>query len=253
MIPPPVILSFVLLIPLFIGAALIIFLYQKRETIQDTTAIILLAGVILGESLYSATYSNELLLPDSSGFMALVFIRYLGMLIFIFSLMSFALWYVGFWTPKTRFIITILGLPGIATLIIIATNEYHLLFYPHIIHITDSLPHFIHTNGMFYMPIQVYAFFLLLAINGIIIFWMVSSPRSYGYTIWLILIGALAPLIGLILYHIGVRLYGFINLVPFSLIISALALTIAFVKYRLYALKLLHIEIFLMKYQQGFY
>ena len=237
MIPPPLILSFILLIPLFIGAGLILFLWKKRDIIQDNTAIIFISGVIFGECLYTATYSNELLLPDSAGLMVLVFIQYCGMLIFMISMMGFALWYVGFWTAQTRLLVTILSFPGIFSLLLIVTNSYHHLFYQNIIHITNDLPHFVYTEGFFYMPIQVYALFLLILINGILIYWMISSPRSYGYTIWLIIIGALAPMVGLILYLGGVRPYGFINFVPFSLIISATVLTAALVKYRLYALK----------------
>lgn len=66
---------------------------------------------------------------------------------------------------------------------------------------------------------------------------MFSSPRSYGSTIWLIFIGALSPLVGLILYLVDIRPFGFVNLVPFSLIITAIVCTLALVKYRLYTLR----------------
>lgn len=237
MIPSILALSFILLIPLFIGMIIAFFLWQNRKSMEKNLAIIFLAGILLGESLYSATYSNELLLQDMSGYMLLVFFRYLGMLIFILSMICFAFWYVGKWNRQSKLLIALLCIPGLLTLIIIATNSYHRLFYPNILHITEGLPHFIHSNGIFYLPIQAFAICMLIFIVILLVYWMISSPRSYGPAIWFILIGALSPLIGTILYHLGVRPSGFINLIPFSLIITAIMFTIALVKFRLYAFK----------------
>lgn len=231
------IISFVLLIPLFIGTALSGFFWKRRSRIRDTTIVITLLGMILGASLYSATYSNELLTSNVSLFLLLALIRYAGMIIFTLSMLSFALWYTCLWTRKSKIILTLLTIPGLAILILIATNGYHHLFYPEIVHLVSPLPHFTHTNGPFYLPAQLYGIVLLSAIIVLLIYWMISSPRSYGMAQWLILIGAVSPLAGMILYHLGIRPYGFINLIPFSLIITAVALTIALVRYHLYSLK----------------
>jgi PAS domain S-box-containing protein len=159
------------------------------------------------------------------------------MFVFILSMMSFALWYTCLWNRTARIIITFLAVPGLAILVLIATNGYHHLFYPEIVHLAQPLPHFSHTGGIFYLPAQLYGVFLLATINLLLLYWMISSPRSYGMAQWLILIGALSPLTGMVLYHLGIRPFGFINLIPFSLIITVIALTIALVRYHLYTLK----------------
>ncbi|MCA1916558.1 PAS domain S-box protein [Methanospirillum hungatei] len=237
MIPFVLLLSFILFIPLFIGAAVALFLWYHRREIQDDIAILSLAGLLLGESLYSATYSNELLLPGPEGYMFLVFFRYLGMFLFLVSMICFSFRFIGFWNRKSRIILGIISIPGIVSLFIIGTNSIHRLYYPNVIQITADIPHFVHTNGILYMPVQIYALLVLVLINASLLYWMFSSPRSYGSTVWLIFIGALSPLVGLILYQSGIRPFGFVNLVPFSLIITAVGCTLALVKYRLYTLR----------------
>ncbi len=237
MIPFVLLLSFLLLIPLFIGAAVALFLWYHRREIRDDITILSLAGLLLGESLYSATYSNEFLLPGPDGYMFLVFFRYLGMFLFLLSMICFSFRFIGFWNRTSRIILGIISIPGIVSLCIIGTNSYHHLYYPNVIQITADIPHFVHTNGILYMPVQLYALLVLVLINGTLLYWMFSSPRSYGSTIWLIFIGALSPLVGLILYLGDIRPFGFVNLVPFSLIITAIACTLALVKYRLYTLR----------------
>lgn len=154
MIPFVLLLSFILLIPLFIGAAVALFLWYHRREIRDDIAILSLAGLLLGESLYSATYSNEFLLPDLQVFMFLVFFRYCGMMIFLISMVCFSFRFIGFWNKKSRIILGIITIPGILSLIIIGTNSLHRLYYPNIIQITADIPHFGHTNGILYMPVS---------------------------------------------------------------------------------------------------
>ena len=231
------ILSFLLLLPLLMGGVLTLFIWMNRMRVSEGTPLLSLLGIILGESLYSATYSIEFLLPDETGFMALVLVRYSGMLIFMLSMICFVFWYIGLWTSLGKMILTLFTIPGILILILIATNQYHHQYYATFQKISEGIPHFIHTNGLFYYPVQIYGLFLLVLIFLLLLYWMSTSPRSYNPVIWLFLLASLSPLTGLILYILGIRPLGFINLTPFSLIFSAVLLTIAFTKYHLYALR----------------
>ncbi len=231
------ILSSSLLVPLLIGVVLSIFIWKNRRQAEDRVPFLSLFGIIFGECLYSTTYCLELLLPDPGGFMVLVIIRYFGMFLFMISMFLFVFWYIGLWTDRGKIILYILGIPGVAALIIIATNQYHHLFYPSYEQVTGEIPHFTHTNGIFYVPVQMYGLLILVIIFILILYWMITSPRSYSPVIWLILLAILSPLTGLTLYILGIRPLGFINLTPFSLIFSVIILTIAFSKFHLIGLR----------------
>lgn len=236
MIFSAILFSFLILIPLFLSIVLALFLWENRNKVHDTFSTKLLFGILIGESFYSSTYCFELFLPDSTGYSILVFFRYLGMILFMFLMLLFVFRYLGFWTIRSRLTILILGIPGLLSLIVIGTNPLHHLFYPEIDHITEGVHHFTHTNGPLYMPIQVFGYFLLILIILLLIVWLISSPRSYSTVIWILLAGCISPLIGMILYHTGIRPFGYINLIPYSFIITTVMFSIALIQYRLHML-----------------
>lgn len=124
MVPFILLLSFILLVPLFIGAYISYFIWKNRSNMQDNHSILFLAGILLGESVYSATYSNELLLTDPSAFLILALFRYCGMFVFLISLVCFSCWYVGFWNRTSKYLIALISIPGLLSLVVLASNNY---------------------------------------------------------------------------------------------------------------------------------
>ncbi|MFH1136196.1 MAG: PAS domain S-box protein [Pseudomonadota bacterium] len=220
----PVILFF----PAILSGFLLYYSARIYWTKRRKTAELLMSLIAAGSFLTTVSYSLSPWVHGLNGKMAIAFFFYVGGLGHVLATFLFSLWYVGKWrwiaTPGR---LVLLFLPTAVGLTALATNSVHAWYYAEASVIyKHGIALLRHTPGPLYYPTQAYAFIVSLFSLGFIIHWRLSSPRGYYRNINLLLFGVSAPLWGQFLYLLGVRPWGFLNLMPIFLTLNSVALTI---------------------------
>lgn len=200
--------------------ALALFAWHQREKRGG----IAFMALMLGATIWSLAYAMEL---GSSNLPAKIFwskLEYVGIVIVPAAWLSFALHYTGHGHWLARRTLLLLALPALVTLLLVWTNETHSLIWRSI----TLVPHdgFVGWKAIYgpgFWLYTAYAYLLLFA-GTLLLLWMVlRSPDLYRAQAAALVIGALAPWLGNLLYNFKLSPLPGIELAPFAFAFTGVA------------------------------
>ena len=224
---PDLYVSFIYLLAAIPYVWMGLFAWRKRPAV----AVAPFAWAMLGLSIWSFAYSMELFLPSLVAKLFFTKIEYLGIVSVPVFLLFFSLEYTGkshLLTLRTRLLIWAIPL---LTLLLVWTNEYH-----HLIWGADAVLEF---GGLRLLNIQygllfrihaIYSYILAIFASALLIMEMLQRPGIYRIQLSLIILGALTPLAGSLLFASPIPS---LNITPLLFLPAALGLAWAIARYHL--------------------
>lgn len=212
-------------------AAIAFFAWRRRPATGAAT----LSWLMLAGCLWSLAYSIEIGAYDLTTKMFLSRILYLGVVSIPVLWLILSLQYTGrekWLTPRTLLLLAVI--PAI-TLILVWTNDLHGLIWREFQ--VDASKPFAAANvtyGSFFWVSAAYSYLLIL--SGSILFLQSAwrSPNLYRSQGVALLVAALAPLAGNVLYISGLNPFPGLDLTPFAFAITGVALAWAMFRFRLF-------------------
>ncbi len=210
--------------------------------------------MMLSNGLWSIAYGFELASSTLPQILQIINIEYLGIaglplfwFLFCLNFSDKECWY------HKPFNLFILLLGPLATLLLVWTNPYHHLYYTsYKINTEGPFPLFEFTPGLFYVFFIIY-FYLLLASGCYLIFikFGTSDPifKKQNYSL---IIAAAIPWLANVLYLLGIRPFGHLDLTPFAFIITSLLIFFGIYRYKLFDIIPIAREKVLELMQDGF-
>jgi PAS domain S-box-containing protein len=232
-------LSLTLLIPTLICGALAWIIWTKRPgENEDRTPANLLMSIVLGCSLGTAAYSLELIAPDLPSKLFLTALGYVGTLVLMVSVLLFAIWYSGKWSWVTPAKVAAISVGPVLILLAVVTNSIHHLYYLDTgLDTSFEIPQMTQTAGPLYIIAGAYILFTFAAALVLLMGAKFTIHRGYGRAWPALVVGLVVPLIAYVLYIAGIRPFGFLNLVPYSITVTAIALTLATLRFHVLDLR----------------
>ncbi|MGB9754674.1 MAG: PAS domain-containing sensor histidine kinase [Roseiflexus castenholzii] len=146
----------------------------------------------------------------------------------------FAVEYTGSWSGINRRRVWLLGIVPLITMIVILTNEYHRQFWQSVVLITDGpFTVFDSRHGFWFWVHTAYSYLCLLCGTGLIVRFIRRTPGLFRGQIGAMLIAVAAPWIGNIIYLAGLSPWGKLDLTPFALTVSLIAIAWSVFSFRL--------------------
>jgi PAS domain S-box-containing protein len=199
-----------------ICAALVVAAYQNRRI----PAALPLALLLIALALWSFGYGIELASRDLDSKQLWAKIQYIGIVVVPASWMAFVLQYGRSDKPLRRRTWALLGIEPTLVLTLIWTNDRHVAFYQAVELINDPIlgP----TRHILYGPAfwlhASYAYLLLLISAALLVRLLLRAPHGQRRTISSMLIAAIIPWIGNMLYLSGLSR---LDLTPFTFMVSS--------------------------------
>ena len=191
-------------------------------------------GLLVSVTLYSAGYALELHSTTLRGVIAALRLEYLGLpFISVFWVMM-ALQYTGYARNIPRPALGALFIIPAVTLVLHYTNQYHHLFYEHLILDRSGLfPIAAITKGIWYY-VQALFTDICVVTGNLLFLWMIlhsAGPlRRQAAAMFAV---SLFPWIGNIIYQSGLTPHN-IDIVPFTLTATSPFLSVALFRYRMF-------------------
>ncbi|HUH78311.1 MAG TPA: histidine kinase N-terminal 7TM domain-containing protein [Methanoregula sp.] len=232
-------LSLTLLVPTIICGALAMVIWTKRpQENDDRTPANLLITIVLGCSIGTAAYALELMAPDLSAKLLLTGLGYFGNLILMVATLLFTIWYAGKWSWVSPGKIAALSAGPALILIAFVTNNLHHLFYTGVgLDTSYEIPQMTLTAGPLYIIAGAYILFSFAASLVLLFGARFTIHRGYGSAWPAVVVGLVVPLIAYVMYIAGLRPFGFLDLVPYSITVTAVALTLATLRFNILDLR----------------
>jgi diguanylate cyclase (GGDEF)-like protein/PAS domain S-box-containing protein len=207
-----------------------LFAWRKRPAV----AVAPFAWTMLGLSIWSFTYSLELLLPDLSTILFLTKIEYLGIVSTPVFLLFFVLEYTGkshLLTLRTRLLIW--AFP-ILVLILVWTNEsQHLMWDMEAMSETNGLKLLSVNYKFFFWLHAIYSYILVIFASILLTMEMLQRPSIYRIQISFVILMVLAPLAASLMEASKFNPIPNLNITPLLFLPAGLGLAWAIVRYRL--------------------
>jgi PAS domain S-box-containing protein len=203
----------------------------RRRSTAGTASFSLLTYAI---ALNSLTYALELLAPDLPDKMLWVRAEYPFIVAAPVLWFIFALQYTGRGRWLTRRSIAILALVPVATVLVVWTNQLHHLYYTHTT-IQESGPWTLLEveYGLWFWVHITFSYLCLLGGTLLLALSFLRAPRLHRKQAAVLLIGALIPWIGNLLYLSRVMPWPYLDLTPLSFGLSGLVVAFGLFRYRL--------------------
>lgn len=223
------------LVLLFFGVTNIILAVHIYKRANST--IRWFALVMLFSSLWSVAYSFELasLTLDQAYFF--VILEYLGISFLPFFWLIFALEFnnKNSWYRKKKNFLFLLFWP-VTNFIIVLTNQKHFWYFSKVILVKEpnSFPMLTYEYGYIYSIFSIYAYFMILLGYYHFILRLKQSDNNFRVQYTIITIFALVPWFGDILYKIGLRINGHIEITPYLFIVTSIFVFIGIYHYKLF-------------------
>lgn len=211
--------------------ALLGLLARRRRGVVAAASF---AWMMFGMSLWSFAYSLEIFLPHLSLKIFLTQIEYIGIVIGPVFMLFFAVDYTGnshILTPRARVLIWIV--PALA-LILVWTNPMHHLMWDGETLIKDSgLTLLSIRHKTFFWIHALYSYLLLLVAGVMLIIELVNRPGIYRAQISLVVLSILSPMIGSLVFVLGIGPIKDLDLTTLFFLPAAVGLFWAIAHYRL--------------------
>jgi PAS domain S-box-containing protein len=203
----------------------------RHRTVRGATAF---AVLMLAVMAWALSYAPDV---SSSDLAIKIFwskVEYFGIVTVPVAWLAFALQYTGrdgWLRPRT---LALLALPSLLTLLLVWTNELHLLIWRHISLVPG--PGYVGWKaeyGLGFWLFTAYSYVLML-IGTVMLLWTTfRAPRLYRGQAAGVLIGSLVPWFSNLLYNIGANPLPGIELTPLAFSITGLPLAWATFRWRL--------------------
>lgn len=188
-----------------------------------------------GVSIWSIFYSLELSSRSLDKILLFIKLEYLGIALIPALWIIFILKFVGRQDILNTRNIFLIFLPGIVTLLGVWTNEYHHLHYStYNLDESHSLPLFAFEPGILYIIHTIYFYILLLAGLIIQVKKFINADKVYKRQNAIIVFATLVPWIFNIIYLLGIRPMGHLDLTPFAFIITCILIGVGLIQFRLF-------------------
>jgi len=203
-----------------VSAALALFVWRRRPAPGTVPFVWLMLAV----TEWSLGYALELGSTDLPGKLFWAKVQYLGIVFVPLAWLVFALQYAGRdkWLAR-RNLIWLSSVPCF-TLLLVWTNDVHGLIWSSVkLDNSGLFPMLDLTYGAWWWVNFVYSYLLLLLSTFLLVQMLVRSPHLYRGQAGALLIGALAPWVGNVLYVSGLSPLPCLDLTPFAFTLTGLA------------------------------
>jgi len=213
-----------------VSAALALYTWQRRPAPGATPFALLMVAVVV----WSLGHALELGSTDllTKGFWTKI--EFLGVAFVPVMWLAFALQHTGREKWLTTRNLVLLAIEPLVTLLLHWTNEVHGLIARDVrLDTSGSLPVLDFTYGAGFWVHTAYSYLLLLLGTFVLLQALIRSPRLYRGQAGTVLIAALAPWVGNVLYISGLSPFPYLDLTPFAFTITGLAVAWGLFRFRL--------------------
>jgi PAS domain S-box-containing protein len=195
------------------------------------------AWMMIAVALWSFTSAMHTLITDFATRVTLAKLQYVGIAPIAVLWLLFTTQYSRIAWPAERVTRVIVWLVPIATLLMAATNELHQLHWASITEVTTAAgPRLLYRGGPWYWIHVTYSYFLVLIGTATLVFGLRRFPSPYRLQTALMIVGAIVPLIGNLLYLAQVLPVTGLDLTPIAFTVSGACFTWGIYRYRLFGL-----------------
>jgi diguanylate cyclase (GGDEF)-like protein/PAS domain S-box-containing protein len=206
------------------------FAWRKRPAV----AVIPFAWMMLGLSVWSVSYSVELLFPYLPTILFLINIEYLGNAFIPVFLLFFALEYTGkSHLLMLRYRLVIWAIPLLTIALVWTNNYHHLMWDMETISKSGPLTLLEVRYGLFFWMHSIYSYVLAIFASILLILEMVQRPSNYRTQISFIILGILTPVIGSIIFTSEINPIPNLVILPLLFLPTGLGLAWAIARYHL--------------------
>jgi PAS domain S-box-containing protein len=219
-----------LLIATAISAAIAIYAWRRRSASGAIPLVLLMLAV----AEWSLGYTLELGSADLPAKIFWARVQYLGIVTVPTVWLAFVLQYIGREKWLARRNVVMLVIEPFVILLLIWTNDVHYLFYSSIrLDTSGSFSVLDLTYGAWFWVNAAYSYLLLLLGTFLLIQALMRSPHLYRGQAGALLVGALAPWIGNVLYVSGLSPFPHLDLTPFAFTLTGLVMAWGVFHFRL--------------------
>lgn len=192
------------------------------------------AALILCISVWSLGYSLELASSTLEQMMILVNVQYIGIALLPACWLVFTLQFSNLRRWLSPINLVFIFIFPITAIVMVATNEYHHLHYESVYLDTTSGPFPLLgiKSGLWYQVHTVYFYFSLILGNIFLIRNHFAAKRQTRA----IVIASLIPWVFNILYLLGMKPYGHIDLTPYAFILTSATIAYSILKHNLFTI-----------------
>ncbi len=207
--------------------------WHRRQMISSAMGIVLL---LLAITLYISGYGMELASSTLAGMLFWSKVQYLGIVWIPPLLLIVMLGYTDLNRHISPAVLAVLSVIPVITLALVLTQNplhYHTVG----VDTSSPFPRLVFTPGLWYFVNSSYLFMSQLVGTALLVWaYRRSSRPLYRRQVLIMAIGAIAPFITFILYLAGLSPIPHMDLVPFALVITAVAFTVGIFSFRLFDL-----------------
>ncbi len=219
-----------LLIAAAVSAALALYAWRRHRMSGAAP----FALTMLSVAVWSLGYALELASTDLPAALFWNRIQYLGVVTMPAAWLAFVLQHTGRGAWLTRRNLALLAIVPLVTLLLAWTNDVHnLIWRDPWLNAGGPFTVMSFTRGLWYWVNVAYAYLLLLPATILLIQALVRGPHLYRQQAVVLLVGALAPWVGNVLYMSELTPFPHLDLTPFAFTISGLAMAWGLFRVRL--------------------
>lgn len=243
---PAYILIFAAIISLFLA----FYAWIKKQTSSG----ILLSLLLFSASLWSLFYGIEILSSNLELMKIYLFVSYFGIASLPVFWLMFAARYSGIDQWLNPFTILILFLIPVVSVFMVATNQFHHLYYTSVsIGSVNNFSFLKLESGPFWWLNIIYSH--LLIVTGFTFFVRLFFKVDHGQRIhiFFFLGSAVLPYLVNVLYVSGFRPYGFLDLTPIAFVAMGITITFGVFAVRLFDINPLAVDLFFKNTQDAIF
>ncbi len=222
--------SYLLLTAAVVLAALALYSWRRRE-VSGTVPFVILTLAVSG---WSLAYALEMSVVTLAAKLFWAKMQYWGILLVPGAWLIFVLQYIGWEEKVTRRNLALLAIEPIIVLLLVWTNGQHSLLWRRVSLIARdrALPMAYVYGSAFWLHIA-YSYLLLLAGSLLLIRAVLRSRHLYRRQVIALLIGAIVPWVGNMLYLSGLNPFPNLDLTPLAFTLTSLAVAWAIFRFQL--------------------
>ncbi|MFL7791745.1 MAG: histidine kinase N-terminal 7TM domain-containing protein [Anaerolineae bacterium] len=213
-----------------VSVAIALYARRRRSTPGATAFSLLMAAA--GE--WALTYALSLTSVGKDVQLFWIKVRYIGIVIVPGAWLTFALLQTGYEKWVTRRTLLLLTIEPLIILLLIWTNEWHMMYWTEVTQ--EQLGPFftIHTHrGAFYWIHVAYSYLLIVFGSFLLVSKVLRPPRLYRWQSIAALFGAVGPLIGDVLSTFNLLPLSWLDMTPFFFTLTGLAMAWGVFRFRL--------------------
>ncbi len=222
-------MSYLLLSNLFFGSAIVsVFLSFLALRLRKNSANKSLSFLFLATALWSCFYGLELISSSYSQLHTYIILEYLGIATIPVFLLIYTSIYCGRDSWLNNATVVSLFLIPVVTIVSVATNNYHHLFYLQS-SIVDAGAYFFHSfePGNLYWLHIIYSYTLIFVSVLMLSKMYIRVSTEHRTRVFIILISSIIPSFISFLYVLGIRPEGNIDLTPIGFLVMGIIMIFA--------------------------